>query len=575
MSADHTTRRLTEHFLRAMFDFGILTQTGADSFRHMLLGVVGGVIAAGLLLTRIFFERYGALASATTPEPYRRALLGDDTLIIGLPMLLLAFVTLMASGSLFPDERDFRILCPLPLPRTVIFRAKMAALFLFSGLFIAAAHVALVPMMLLTSVSPWRGHAVPVRMFAWALASVSASAFAVFAIAGIIGVFVLTAPRGHLHVLAALLRSGVLTVLIMYVPLLLRAPSFGTSLLDGSGWTALVPPAWFVGLQRVLVGSVDRWMMYLAAIALAALGATATTVAVVYAALFRNFERLALRSATTSPLRPGTSTTQQTSGTTPPFRAVYHFTTATLCRSGLHQSVLVGLSASGLAVAINSFSGADFANAFGADQAHSSSLASAAMWVPFVLMFACGVSIRATLALPLEQSANWIFRLTESAAARRDQLRAVDHLVTTCVVGVPMALAFPFLWLALGSASILAALVTALLGLVFVHGVLLDWHRIPFTCSYLPGKRFVAQTLVTGLLAFTIFTLGGRAVVRGAITGALWETLLVLGILCLIAYLLRRRRLSVWDRTPLMFEDEFPNRPDVLRLENPIARRSK
>ena len=36
-------------------------------------------------------------------------------LIIGLPMLLVAFVTLLVSHSLFPDERDFRILGPLPV----------------------------------------------------------------------------------------------------------------------------------------------------------------------------------------------------------------------------------------------------------------------------------------------------------------------------------------------------------------------------------------------------------------------------------------------------------------------------
>lgn len=568
--ADRTGWQLTGHFFRAMFDFGILTQAGADSFKHMLLGVAGGVVAVGLLLTRIFIERYGALASSATPEPYRHALLGDDMLIIGLPMLLLAFMTLLASESLFPDERDFRILGPLPVRKAVIFGAKMAALLFFSGLFIVVAHVALVPMMLLTSMNPWREHTPLLRLTAWAVTSVSASAFAVFAITGIVGVLVLMAPRGRLHVLIALLRSTVLAALVLSVPLLLSAPSLGTSLSSGLGWMALVPPAWFVGLHRVLVGNVDPWFAYLATIALAALGVAATTVAVAYTVLFRHFERLVLRSATTSPVWPQADATTALSGATPPFRAVYRFTTTTLWRSPLHQSVLIGLSACGVGIAINRFSGEDLANWSGAGQPYSSSLLSAVMWMPFVLMFACGLGVRAALALPLEQNANWIFRLTEDDAARRDQLRAVDHVVTAYVVGVPLAATMPGLWLALGSGAVIAAFVVALLGLVFVHGVLLDWHRIPFTCSYLPGKRFVAQSLVVVVVAFVLFTFGGRAMVRTATAGTR-QALLITGVLFLIAYLLRRRRLAAWRETPLMFEDDFPDQPQPLRLETPIT----
>ena len=58
--------------------------------------------------------------------------------MLGVPMLMGAFVTLLVSSSLFPDERDFRILGPLPIHRGVVFGAKMAALVLFVGAFIAA-----------------------------------------------------------------------------------------------------------------------------------------------------------------------------------------------------------------------------------------------------------------------------------------------------------------------------------------------------------------------------------------------------------------------------------------------------
>jgi hypothetical protein len=142
--------RLTEHFFRALFDFGFLSDLAADSFKRVLIGSVGGFIAFGLLLTRAFMVKYAMLLGTGTPERYRRALLGDDMLIIGLPMLLVAFVTLLVSHSLFPDERDFRILGPLPVRRFVVFRAKLTALLMFAGLFTAAAHVSLLPLTLLT-----------------------------------------------------------------------------------------------------------------------------------------------------------------------------------------------------------------------------------------------------------------------------------------------------------------------------------------------------------------------------------------------------------------------------------------
>ena len=110
--------RLTEHFFRALFDFGFLSDLAADSFKRVLIGSVGGFIAFGLLMTRAFMVKYAVLLGTGTPERYRRALLGDDMLIIGLPMLLVAFVTLLVSHSLFPDERDFRILGPLPVRRS-------------------------------------------------------------------------------------------------------------------------------------------------------------------------------------------------------------------------------------------------------------------------------------------------------------------------------------------------------------------------------------------------------------------------------------------------------------------------
>jgi hypothetical protein len=181
-------------------------------------------------------------------------------------------------------------------------------------------------------------------------------------------------------------------------------------------------------------------------------------------------------------------------------------------------------------------------------------------------MFVCGISIRSAIALPMTHQANWIFRMTESGEARREEMRAVNHVAVAYVVGPPVALAVLVMWLLLGSlAAIIAAFVVSAVGAVFVHVVLLDWRRIPFTCSYLPGKRLVAHTLVFGFAAFTVFTsagslLLGLSAIRPSFPLAIASGLFGLG------WFLQRRRFAMWRETPLIFDDDLPDQPLQLGL---------
>jgi hypothetical protein len=95
--------------------------------------------------------------------------------------------------------------------------------------------------------------------------------------------------------------------------------------------------------------------------------------------------------------------------------------------------------------------------------------------------------------------------------------------------------------------------------------VLLDWRRIPFTCSYLPGKRFIGHSALIGFAACLLFTLAAGGLVRTAMIGQT-QGLMVVSALLVIGFWLRERRLVAWRRTPLMFEDEFPDQPLQLQL---------
>jgi len=570
--------RLTAHLFGAMFDFGILTPQGADSFTHLLLGGVGSLIAIGLGATRVYAAKYAALSGHATAEPYRRAVLGDDLFLIGLPMLLVGLVTIMVSHSVFPDERDFRILGPLPVPRSLIVRAKIGALLLFTGMFVGVLHIALAPLMLLTSVSRFRENAVLWRFGAWILSSLTASIFSVLAITALSGVFMLVLSRTRFHSLMALTKSGMLAALVICIPFVFHLPGLGHPMSVGAAWLMLVPPAWFVGLQRVLLASPDPWFLRLFTIAMAAFVLTALIVAAVYIVLFKHFEWLLLRPPSVSHgwFRERTSDSSNASSTpvvswlarlgSPAFRAVQRFTAATLARSQLHQAVVLGLSACGLSLALSRLVSSSFVSHIGSDTPPSLSFIGGVAWAPFALMFVSGISIRAAIALPMTYHANWIFRMTESDDGRREEMRAVNDVVTAYVVGPAVVLAVTVMWLLLGAvAAIMTGFIVSAVGAVFVHVVLLDWRRIPFTCSYLPGKRLIAHTLVFGFAAFALFTSAGSVLV-GISTIRPSIPLAIASVLFALGWFLRRRRLATWRETPLIFDDDLPDQPLQLGL---------
>jgi hypothetical protein len=432
-----------------------------------------------------------------------------------------------------------------------VFRAKLGALLMFTGLFTTAAHVSLAPLMLLTSLNPWGETNVLLRLTVWAIASVTASAFAILTITAVVGVLVLALSRSRLEALSTFMRSIVLGLLVVCLPLVSNLPTLGGPLARGASWMVFVPPAWFLGMQRVLQGGAEPGLARLALVGVIVVLVVTGIVAATYIILFKHFERLMLRPAAMSPPWWRIDRLPLRSRTAPPFRGVFGFTIATLGRSPLHQGVLIGLSACGVGLATIFLS--------------SLRLTTAASVVPFVLMFACGVAVRAALALPIEHRANWIFQVTEGDVTRGEQMRAVDRVVMTYVIGVPAIASAPLSWIALGSGALLVAAIVASIGFVFVHIVLLDWRRIPFTCSYLPAKRFIGHSALVGVAACILFTAAATGLIRIALVNTS-RGLVITAALLIVGFWLRERRLATWRKTPLMFEDEFPDQMLQLQL---------
>jgi hypothetical protein len=554
---------LTRHFFHALFDFGVFTQDGADAFVRVVFGLISLLICLGLLLVRMYAKKYGALFHAVSGEPYLQAVLADSTLAIALPMWTIAVMTVLVSQSLFPDETDFRVLMPLPIGRGVVFGAKLLALTLFAGVFTVTSHVALTPLVMLISGGPWAGTGRPFGILVFWAVSLPASAFALLAIVAVNGALIVALPRRLVHGVTAALRSAMLGTLMLVLPLVLALPVQSLRLARHSRLMLLSPPAWFMGVERVLLGHDDPYFFQLARIAGIAFAAAAAIAGASYAILYRRFDRVMLHSFSVSSRRRR----RRPDGGNAARAAVRDFTAATLRRSSLHQGVIVSLSACGVALAINSLLRNGVAAWLRGHAVPRRELLEAVAWIPLPLIILLGLAARSSMALPIEPKANWIFRMTERDTIRGDQLHTAERLLTLFAALIPVALTLPVQWMVAGPRALLASALTGVFGLLCVETLLRDWRRIPFTCSYMPGKHSVAQsTLAVILLYLSVGSIGSLMELGALRQPSPVPDVVAVAVLSVVVVWLRRRRLAKWREAPLVFDDELPTDVQVFRL---------
>ena len=549
---------LTHHFFTSLFDFGILSDEGSESLKRVLLGVLALAIAGGLLLARVFMQKYGILAEAP-PEAYLREVIADHAFLMALPMWIVAGAMSLVGHSLFPDETDFRILMAEPLSRSVVFAAKLAALLLFGGLFVAGTHLGLLPLAALTLTGAGRTGSVVLAGVAFAASSLAASLFAAIGIVAIHGVLVLLASRSRLLAFSGAVRSVVIGGLLLALPLVTRLPAAGGAFEANAWWLAWAPPAWFAGLERWLLGDTTRGMLAAQAMA-ATVGAIAIAV-FAYVRLYRRFDRVTFQSAGPARSHGRDPSIARWCRGAPVRGAVGRFVSLTIQRSVLHQGVVVGLLAGAGGLVLNSLLSANWRVGGPADQA----LVWTLLWVPMTMVFLSVPAIRLALSVPLDLRANWVFRMAEDVDGRAEVADASVRAVLVLAVALPIALLAPLQWWVLGDDCLAVLLVEAAIGWLLVELLMADWHRVPFTCSYIPGKGFVPQMCVKAFASYVVFTFATGLMLRASLRHHAVALVLASGF-SVAAGALHMRRARHARQTSLLFDDQMPSDVTPLRL---------
>lgn len=554
-------RTLTRHFVTAIVEPPILTDLGVDTFRRTLIAIAAAFVSLGLFLPRVFYRKYADLSALPTPDGYLRALPGDTLLMIVFPMLVTGLAAIVVSPMLFPDETDYCVLTPLPLRRAELFAAKLAALAIVAAAGVLAVNGVMSLGFPAFSGGRWAVHGLGARIFAHAVATMLASAWMVTAVMALQGVCLLTMPAAWRHRFTMALQAGTLVLLLVSMPLLFRLA--GRTVNAETVATApqiYLPPIWFLGVERWLLdGTTAAGYARAAGIGGVALAAALAIVAGAFARLFRSAEILA-GTVAKGRRRPSWRLRGWLPG---PTSAVAGFALRGLTRNRLQQFVFLIVMGWGLALLVAQL--ATISEGRTPFDLNPRAALNTAIAAPLLVALCATLGMRSAFLLPLDRGAGWIFRVTDDPRTRPAALDGVTWAFGLGAIVpahiVALALQPPLI----GASTLPCLALTTLAVLALVEIVLVPWRRIPYTCSYLPGKRHLTYTLSVVLGSYIVFVAIGSNLLR-------WSSLhpartLFTGGLLLAAFAsMRRARLRTWGGLPLQFEDEDPNQTIVIAL---------
>jgi hypothetical protein len=264
-------------------------------------------------------------------------------------------------------------------------------------------------------------------------------------------------------------------------------PSLAALKESNSMFLYLFPPMWFVGLYETLLGNNDPFFQVLAKWAVPAVTLPLVAFFMISAIGYRKYlKKMREVRREKTPLNRMKQRLMSIFDAiflkNPIQRAVFYFFGNTIKKSNLHRMRLASyiVVAVGIILILLATRAARSGNFDNFDQVILS--------IPFVLSFFLVMGIRATSQIPIAIEANWIFRLRETVDKK--------HYLIGFKKGIIFYTILPLYVLFFVFYAILWGWIIALFFCVYgfavssllVEVVFIGHRKIPFTCSYLPGR---------------------------------------------------------------------------------------
>jgi hypothetical protein len=498
---------LVRHFFGRFFDNEIVSQTG--DMRTNVVQAIGLVATPGLMIP---FYMIPQQVRFNHPFANHWILLSDYYFFILYSMVVMGLVMVFQWDALFPDRRDYLILTPLPLSSNSIFAGKTAALVIFLGIFLVVANffcTLLGPLVTGGEGTPWS--IVFKLLVAHSAAVFGGGAFVALAIASLQGVLINVLTGRAFQRVSSWVQMAVMSLLIVALFLTpLISAGIRPMVERHSPFVQYFPPFWFLGLYLDLLPGRPAGNDFAAAASLArqAMLLSAATFTITYFAGYWRHARRVMQGVDAAPSGPGRLRAAFDRAVNrrllphPLERATFHFISNTILRSARQRLFLAAYA--GIAIALAAPALIKIGLKPGTPLLAFSP--AGLLVIPLTLSFFTVSGLRAVFNFPAELRANWIFQICESEE-RVLHTRAARKWIVVMGIAPLFALLAPFeIWFRgwrLGTIHLLFGLGLALVLL----SVLLVWFRkIPFTCSYFPGKTSMAAMFLIYLLAFVTYS---------------------------------------------------------------------
>lgn len=506
---------------------------------------------AGVLIMISLLQAAGAFfLLGSTPAPAVQLALawGKEQSLICDTMLVVGLIAVISWDGIFPDRRDVMVLSPLPIRPLTVLLAKVSASGAIVGMSIVALNIGSgVAWPLALAGFPGVLRFCPAYWFTM----VAASLFLFCAVLTIQGFSALLLPRRVFLSLSALLQLGAYGLFLGAFFLL---PTF-TSLAE---WAdprnhrvlAFSPSYWFFALFNQLNGSLPPALAWLANRAWIALGCAVFGAAASLILCYLRTMKKTVEEPDLVPTRGGLHWTPRFGS--PLQTAIVLFSFRSIARSRQHRVVLAFYLSIVFALAL----------ALVHDELSVPALrplSSEFLTSTIGMMALAVIGLRNVFPLPISLKANWILRVTQLdtphkylAATRRVLL--LFGVLPVLFVTVGLSLTFrPWHQVA----EHLAILV--LLGWVFAETSLIGFYKVPFTCSYLPGKtniQFAFWGFVVVLIALAVSFAPLELRALGDPTG--YASLIgAIGITACGLWAFNRHR----ARSAVLYFEELPDQP--------------
>ena len=490
-------RILYRQFLFRVVDLEVLSSSAQGDANKLL-----GRFAALLIWISAAFALF-AIMMGKMPDALK---LSTEYSLLATTMLAVGLFAVLSWDSIFPDRRDVMVLAPLPLRARTMFLAKIAATATALGLVVVLLHCGAGLTWSFRLASDFRLVSLARAFGAYWFTMFAAGAFVYCAMLAIQGLAAQALPRRIFLRVSGFMQTAAFCLFVCVYFLepptdslkMLLAPE-NQRALDG------VPTYWFLGLLGRLNGSLPPATAWLARRAWLGLATAAVAAAVAYGL---SYVRTMRQIVEEPDIAPGARRFQWLprfgAG---PQTAMGQFSVRTLVRSRQHRLIWAFYWGLGLACTILLVQGLK-------EQMQIAGMAGSHLWrranapllaASIMMMILAVVGLRVVFAFPLEMRANWVFRAvgtqdgTEVLRAQRGALA----LLAVAPVWLVTAAVCLRLWPWKQAAVHLVCL--GLFGMMIVDAALYAFRKIPFTCSYLPGKTQVNVVIVaSGLVLVAI-----------------------------------------------------------------------